>query len=199
MSTQTMKNNYHKYPEPLPVLPEQIVTAKRMIEYIEKDAEVSIGDVVYEYMQQHFPNGPPYNLTSVGEAVVEKLRRHPSLWYKSPNYTCIGEYCVQGYEWMKFIWYIRNICNICQRDYSLETDDEDNVFAEEVSVKAEFENETIHMKINKDLDPSNLLIPKTPPIEELIGNRSHTPPPLELEVQQPIKKMRFDETILDLL
>lgn len=143
MSTQTETNMNHKYPESLAILPEQIVSAERLIKHIEEEQHVSIWDVAYEYMQQHYPNGPPPNLTEVGEQVVEKLRRHPSLWYISPNYTCIGEYRVQGYEWMQFIWHIRNVCNVCQSDQSFEQDEVEeevqespSVFEESASVAA---------------------------------------------------------------
>lgn len=129
--TQTMN---HKYPQPLQLLPEQLVSAERLVEHIEEEQEVSIRDVAYEYMKERFPNGlpkpseeseeseePVVNMTGIGEKVVEKLRHHPSLWYNSPNYNCIGEYRVEGYEWMRFINYIRTICYECM----IEEDDQE--------------------------------------------------------------------------
>ena len=115
MSTQTETMN-HKYPQPLANLPEQIVSAEKLIKHIEEERDVSIWDVAYEYMQEFHPNGLPKDFIGVGEQVVKKLKRHPSLWYNSPNYNCIGEYRVQGYEWMKFIWHIRYVCQVCQQE-----------------------------------------------------------------------------------
>lgn len=148
MSTQTKTNQTmnHKYPQPLANLPEQIVTAERLIKHIEEEQEVSIWDVAYEYMQQVYPNGSPNNLAGVGEQVVEKLKQHPSLWYNSPNYSCIGEYRVQGYEWMKFIWHIRYVCQVCQNPVSEDKESDEEEVEETTSTAAAAPTESGYSK-----------------------------------------------------
>lgn len=147
MQTEINYRENYKYPIALANLPEQIVTADKMIEHIEKECKVSIWNFIYEYMQQYYPDGPPNDLTGVGEAIVKNLKEHPSLLYRSPNFNCIGEYRVQGYEWMRFIMHIRYICNVCQK---LNEEDDDNDDEEEDEEEdednIEEENETSYTK-----------------------------------------------------
>jgi hypothetical protein len=105
-----------KYPEPLPELPEQIVSSEKLINHIEEECEVSIWDTAFLFMQTNYPNEHPSNYTGIAEKVVEMLKEHPSLNRVSPNSSCIGEYRVVGEEWVKFINYIRHACSHCRTD-----------------------------------------------------------------------------------
>lgn len=98
----------HKYPEPLALLPNQIVTAEKLLDHI-AERDVDLYQIVSDYLSEHYSKGCPNNFTEIGEAIIEIVRKHPNLWYNSPNNICIGEYRVQGYEWMCFIWSIRNL------------------------------------------------------------------------------------------
>lgn len=98
----------HKYPEPLALLPNQIVTAEKLLDHI-AERDVDLYEIVSNYLKKHYSSGCPSNFTGISEAIIEIVRKHPNLWYNSPNSICIGEYRVQGYEWIRFIWSIQNM------------------------------------------------------------------------------------------
>ena len=137
----------YKYPNPLPLLPEQCVTAQKMVDYIEGEREIDIRTVaakvaptVTEWTGKTHsgPEDPPTNLTGYGEAVVRELKE--MLKYEAPHNQCIGEYRVIGMEWMEFIWYVRNCVHYFyhpEDDPNNQDDDEEDQVPEEPAFNEE--------------------------------------------------------------